>query len=298
MMEMLEYGGFAVLRWCAGRLSFRGAGRLGKALGSAVFLLTPFRKRVTLENLRRAFPERTGKELRDLALEAYENFGITFLEMLWSGRQPAGELMRVVELRNSRAVEARLREGGGIIILSGHFGNWEFILQGVRLRLGVPVATIVQRQRNGRVDAALDAIRTRFGNRTISMGVASREAVRILKGGGVLCVLGDQSGPRESVFVDFFGRPAATHRGVAAFALRIGVPLVMVYVERHEDGTYEALFEEVPLPAGTGEDAVTELTRTHAAMLERRIRMHPGQWLWMHKRWKHREPLPQRGDEA
>ena len=105
----------------------------------------------------------------------------------------------------------------------------------------------------------------------------------------MVLMLGDQSGSKASLYVDFFGRPAATHQGPAAFSLKTGTPIVMVFLIRQKDGTSEAVFEEVDrtgLEAYT-EENIIELTRRHTAILERYIRQHPDHWLWMHKRWKH-----------
>jgi KDO2-lipid IV(A) lauroyltransferase len=123
----------------------------------------------------------------------------------------------------------------------------------------------------------------------IPMGISTREVFRTLQEGKVVAMLGDQSGPKESVFINFFGRPAATHRGAAAFSLKAGAPIVMLFLVRQKDGVYETQFEEVDrsgLEEYT-EENVNELTRRHTAILEKYIRMHPDHWLWMHKRWKH-----------
>jgi KDO2-lipid IV(A) lauroyltransferase len=91
------------------------------------------------------------------------------------------------------------------------------------------------------------------------------------------------------VFVEFFGRPAATHRGTAVFSLKCDTPIVMFFIIRQVDGSHAIAFEEVDREglSGTQEDKITELTRRHTAVLERFIRQYPDHWLWMHKRWKH-----------
>jgi KDO2-lipid IV(A) lauroyltransferase len=121
------------------------------------------------------------------------------------------------------------------------------------------------------------------------MGPSVREVLRALAEGKVIIILGDQSGPRESVFIPFFARPSATHRGAAAFALRAGAPIVMVLLMRRDDGMYDAVFERVDAHglSGDREAQIVELTARHTAVLERNIRERPDHWLWMHKRWKH-----------
>ena len=244
---------------------------------------------MTYENLSRAFPEKPGDELHRIAKGAFRNYGISVLEMLWASGQSGDDLRKTVRIANKEVFENNFARNKGIILLSAHYGSWEFLVQGFRIQLGLPVAMIAQHQRNGRIDALIQAARARFGNTSIPMGVAARDVFRRLQEGGIVLILGDQSGSRESLYIDFFGRPAATHRGAAAFSLKTGAPIVMVFLIRQADGTAEAVLEEVDR---TGveeytEDNVMELTRRHTIILERYIRLHPDHWLWMHKRWKH-----------
>ncbi len=292
MKELIEFHAFRLLKAVAGMLPYRIAGKTGAMLGSLVFRCTPIRKKVTLDNLSHAFPDRTPAERRRIAAGAFKNYGSALVEMLWSGNQSAETLMKTVRVNAGGLPERRLLDPNGLIILSGHFGCWEFIMQGVRLHLDRPFTTIVHRQRNRRVDAVIDRIRTRFGNTTIPMGHGSaRESLKVLRKGGVLAALGDQSGPKESIYVTFFGRPASAHRGVAALALKNRSSLVMVFMVRGGQGIYDAVFEELPFDdlREYNEENIRELTQRHTSVLEKYIRMYPDHWLWMHKRWKHTE---------
>jgi KDO2-lipid IV(A) lauroyltransferase len=289
IVESIEYYCFAFLNWLARLLSFRMAGRVGRFLGAAGYYVIGYRKSITLDNLAHAFPELSEKEIRSIAFKAYKSYATVLVEGLWAGGQTRDELIQTCRFVNPDFLQKHLSNPQGLILLSGHFGNWEFLAGAFSLRLGQPIAIIAQRQRNKRIDATLDAIRTRWGCRMIPMGISTREVFRTLQEGKVVAMLGDQSGPKESVFINFFGRPAATHRGAAAFSLKAGAPIVMLFFVRRKDGVYETHFEEVDR---TGleeytEENVNELTRRHAAILEKYIRMHPDHWLWMHKRWKH-----------
>ncbi len=289
MMESLEYRLFLLVRWIARRLSFASAERVGSFLGAAAFRIIRYRRKITLENLTFAFPALNSREIHRIAAGAYRNYGVALVEMLWAGGASEEELRRTVNLVHPETMRRALDQGKGVILLSGHFGSWELIMSGLRLNLGVPLQTIVQRQRNARIDRLVDADRRRFGNATIPMGPSVREILKALRENQAVALLGDQSGPKESVFVEFFGRPAATHRGPAAFHLKTGAPIVMVFLIRNASGTYDAVFEDLEQNdiKGTTEEKVIELTRRHTAVLERQIRRNPDHWLWMHKRWKH-----------
>ncbi len=289
MKERIEYHLFVLLHRLARLASFGTATSIGAFLGLGVFSLTRIRKKVTMDNLRHAFPEKTDQEKRAIARGAFKTYGIAITQMLWAGSASVAELKSKVNIGDTGPVHRALARGKGLILMSGHFGCWEFLVSSVRLHLGVPFVIIVQTQRNRRINELVDRLRSRFGNQTYPMGPSVRHVMKALQEGKTLALLGDQSGPRESVFVDFFGRPAATHRGPAAFSLRNDTPIVMVFLVRQEDGTYQALFEEVDRSGLTGssDDNVVELTRRHTKVLEEYIRRYPEHWLWMHKRWKH-----------
>ncbi len=289
MKERIEYLLFLCLHGLARLVSFDVATGTGAFLGLCVFSLTRIRREVTLDNLRHAFPEKTEGELRAIARGAFKTYGISITQMLWAGRASVDELKSKVNIGDAGVIERALSRGKGLILMSGHFGAWELLVSSLRLLLGVPFVIIVQTQRNRRINALVDRLRSRFGNLTVPLGPSIRQVMTALREGKVVAILGDQSGPRESVFVDFFGRPAATHRGPAAFSLRNDTPIVMVFLVRQRDGTYDALFEEVDRSglAGSGEENVIELTRRHTRVLEAYIRRYPDHWLWMHKRWKH-----------
>jgi len=285
----IEYLGFLVVRAIGAVLPFRLAGGVGSLLGWFVFRCTPIRKRVTMENLNFAFPELPARDRAQIAKGAYRNYGRAILEMLWEWSASATRIRSVIHLVNPEIAVDAFRRGNGAIILSAHFGSWEFLLATSYFALQEPMTVIVQRQRNRKIDALVDRNRSRFDAHTVDMGQAIREVLRTLKEKGVIFLLGDQSGSKESIFLPFFGRPAATHRGAAAFALRSRAALIMVFLVRRADGTYDAHFEEVGFAdlKESNEQNIIELTRRHMAVLERHIRAHPDHWLWMHKRWKH-----------
>jgi len=291
MKESVEFFFFRLLNGIARKLSFRTAGRIGALLGKLAFALTGVRKSVTFDNLEKAFPELGRKEIRNIARGAYVNYGIAVVEMMWSAGQSLEVLSGTVHFANPHVMEQALAQRKGAIFVSGHFGSWELLVPALGHEFKRPVTAIAQRQRNRQIDALLQVHRFRFGNSTIPMGVSARRVIAALQEEKIVTMLGDQSGPKESVFIDFFGRPSATHRGAAAFSLKTGAPIVMGFLVRKSDGTYEFILEEVDR---TGldqytEENIVELTQRHTAILEKYIRLHPDHWLWMHKRWKHTE---------
>ena len=290
-METFEYLLYRMLRWLVRTMSFRTAGVVGEGLGSFAFTVIRYRRNVTLDNLAKAFPETPRGEILRIARGAYRNYGIALVEMMWTAGASEEELWRILRPVNKEIATEAFRRNKGLILLSGHYGSWELIVTSLRLHLGLPTHVIVQHQRNGRIDRLIDADRKRYDTVTIPMGPSVREVLKTLHDHEMVAMLGDQSGPKEAVFVDFFGRPSATHRGAAVFSLKTGAPIVMFFFIRQSDRTYTVEFEEVDRSGLTGysEENVLELTRRHTAILEKYIRMRPDHWLWMHRRWKHTE---------
>ena len=288
LQETLEFLAVDAMRRVMRRLPLPWVRGIARSLATVVYALG-FRRAVTLDNLAHAFPSMPDAARREVALGAYRNYTTTILELLWTSGKSRERLTELVDIPDRSVIDRLLARGRGLVMVSGHFGGWELLHSSVFPKLGILIAFFVQRQRNGRIDALFEELRGRFGNQTIPMGVSARQAVQVLRDGRVLAGLGDQSGPKEAAFVPFFGRPAATHRGMAAFALKMGAPMIMVAPVRRPDGGYTVLMEEVDLAGldSASEENIVELTRRHTALLESWIRRTPDQWLWMHKRWKH-----------
>ena len=289
MREWLEYAGFQCVRLMVLALPLKSAQRLGAALGAAAYRLVGSRRAIALDNLRHAFPEKSEAERVAIAKGAFRNYGMALIELLWFPNFTDASLRALLHPVGIERIGRKLGEGKGLIVLSGHYGNWELIAFGMSHLSGHPFSIIVQTQSNSRIDAVINRHRSAFGNICIPMGVSVREMLKTLHSGGVVAIAPDQSGPIEGVFVNFFGRSVASHQGPAAFALRTGAPMLMGFMIRQSDMTYEVRVEEVPSDDLTGytPENVVELTQRHTAILEEFIRRHPDHWQWMHRRWKH-----------
>jgi KDO2-lipid IV(A) lauroyltransferase len=291
MIEVLEYAGYMALRAIGRALPYSWADAIGMAAGRFFFSVFGVRRRISMENLRHAFPGTPEQELRTIARDAVGNYGRTMMLFFWSSARDASALNKHVHLRGEHHVRQADALGRGLIVLSGHFGAWELFPFAFATQLNRPLLIIVHTQRNALVDAVVHKDRTRFGNRMVTMEQAPREVLTVLREGGALGLLADQSGPRETLFVEFFGRPCATYRGPALFSLRQGSPIVMPMMVRRPDRDYDLVIEPIDSSdlSGPTEENVRILTERHTALLERYVRQHPDQWLWAHRRWKHTE---------
>jgi KDO2-lipid IV(A) lauroyltransferase len=266
--------------------------RWGGVLGTVLRWLSPSRARITLENLRRAYPDAPISWLRSVQRGAYHNLGVTLLEMTMFPHLTPGETRAMVEFHNLHLIEEAYQEKRGIVLVSGHYGNWELMAFALPLVVDLPVSIIVTEQANKQVDTLLHWYRSRTGNNLIPMDKAARQIIACLKRGEAVALLADQAAtPETDVFVPFFGQLACTYEAPAALTLRYGAPMIVGFAERKEDGHYvvnlhRIQHEDLKFNA----EGLYRLTLRHVAALEEAVRRRPGLWAWQHKRWKHTPP--------
>lgn len=269
----------------------RAADRLGRAAGRTIHRLGIRRKTVE-ENLRLAFPERDEAWIAATTRAAYEHLGRETAAILRLSKLDPQAVVDRTEAEGWDDLQEALSEGKGVILVTGHYGNWEVAASAVAAR-GVPIGAIVRRQGNRLVDERLNGLRRRLGVETIYQSEAPSRVPRLLRRNGVVGIVGDQDARRAGVFVPFFGRPASTHRGPAVFSLKLGAPVFSCIARRMpgDDVRYHVFGERVPV-ARTGDlEADTRSLLTEmAARLEAQIRIAPEQYFWFHRRWKSRAP--------
>ncbi len=262
---------------------------LGKRIGDMLRLLSKKRYNITFDNISKSFPEKSDIECKNIAVDSYRNLGITMIELMAIPKLTEQELKNKIIYENIELIEEKRKLGNGVILLSGHYGNWELLAYTAGYFTGITVSIIVKPQRNETADKILNSYRTNHNNTVVSMYNAARTIVTQLRKGNMIALLADQSATKDKdIFVDFFGRPAATYESPAAMALRLNAPIVMGFAVRQKDGTYRVKLDEIPFnDIKDHEDAVKILTERHVQALENQIRIRPDLWAWQHKRWKH-----------
>lgn len=268
---------------------------LGRALGGLAYMLAGELRRTGAINLRLAFPEKSEQERGALLRECFDSLGrlLGFFSQFSSrSLEQLQGLMHVEGLHNLEAAKAV--EGNKLILYTGHLGAWELTSFGLSV-VGHPFAFLVRRIDNPRIEEMVDRIRRRFGNQTLDKLSAARSMLKILRSGEApLGLLPDLNTlDDEAIFIDFMGVPAATTFVVAKLAVRTKTPLVPVFAPwSHEKRKYLLIVEEpIPIESTGDEEAdVRRVTIQLTARIENQIRRYPGQWLWIHKRWKTRPP--------
>ena len=266
--------------------------RLARFVGGLAYTLG-IRRRVALENLAMALPERSEAEHRAIARGTYITMTRVVLEALAdTHRMPPGwEQEEVVGAEAWMALQAHLATGKGALLVTGHFGNWETLGE-ILVHRGVAINALV-RPLKGALNMRIAENRVRAGAGLIYPKGAVQETVAALNRGECVYMLLDQAIPTKGVFVPFFGKLASTTPAMAIASQKTGVPAWVVMGVR--DGPRMRVHIEGPFPpppAEEGKDSITEHTAIVTAALERVIRQYPEQWLWLHRRWKYTPPSP------
>lgn len=274
-------------------LPFASAFRLGEALGGAAYQLARPQRRTALVNLRIAFPERSEREHLEIIRATCRNLGRMAAEFCHMKSLTAETIAERVTFADRPYWDANNHIIGttGILVLTGHFGNWELLAHAMGL-YGTPIHLIHRPFRNPAFGRFVDGERGRAGTGLISKRQAAREAVRILRTQGIVAVPYDQNATgRWGVFADFFGVPASTHPGLARLAQMSGSPVYPVFLVRQDGSTRHqiVILPEVELVRnGDRErDTLENLTRMNRVFADM-VHRHPDHWIWMHKRWRTR----------
>jgi KDO2-lipid IV(A) lauroyltransferase len=271
-----------------GKMSWDRVRRSGARIGRLMARLDPRRFAITIENLRQAFPEKEERELKSIAIQSYENLGITMAELLKSRSVSDTELLSRVQYNNPHMIQRLHGKGQGLILLSGHYGNWEFLAITAGLIQDEQVNVVVKYQQNNYVNQRLLKLREKWGNKLIDMGNAARSIMSVVKENGILAMLVDQRASEDKdIYVDFFGRKAATYEAPASLSIKYDIPIVMGFANRLPDGRYKVdLIELDRTGMDKAANPIEELTKRHVRLLEKEIRKNPGMWAWQHDRWK------------
>jgi len=272
--------GFRVLTW-------RGAQRVGAALGWMGWYVASRDRRRILRHLQIAFPDASLEECRRLGHRSLRHHGISLAECLYLLTHDCAAVARHVEVEGWESVETARSAGRPLLILTGHCGNWELLAAAINCR-GLEMRVAARELEAPEYQRLLLAFRSRFGTETIPRGSrgAARHLLKTLREGGALGMLIDQDTRVEGVWIPFFGHPAYTPLAAAQLAQRHRTAVIPAFIERLPDGSHLARFQPpLDLP-----DDPTEATGIMQGYIEAQVRRVPEQWVWMHRRWRRRPP--------
>jgi KDO2-lipid IV(A) lauroyltransferase len=284
-----EYAAF----WCLTKLTQLLPGRvadwIAAILGRLGYIILTSRRRIAMENLKRAFgDEKSDAQLRSITKEVFVNIVRSMIEFACFPLLTKERILRLVpEHTGLEHFEEALKGGKGCIFVAGHFGHWELI--GAWVAAGeYPIDYLVGQQHNPYVDNAFNSYRRSLGVGIIPVGVTARHVIKSLKENRIVALLSDQHSASGGAVVTFFGRPASTPKGPAAFAVKTGCPIVFGALIREGYKRHRGVIEPPIYPPDSGDRGkdIVNMTQAYTAKLEAVVRKHPEQWMWTHRRWK------------
>jgi len=271
-------------------LSPAAGARLAAALGSLAYAADTRRRNTACENIRRSGIARDEAEVRRIAKASFRHFAGVIADSLNTDRLfAAGNWQDHVRMEIDPACMRILQDPGkGVILASGHLGNWEIAAQ--FLSTIKPVVGITRRMNNPYTDALMQKRKPRHRFRlTPKHDADTGRFLAALKAGEALALLVDQHAPgSHGMMIDFFGTPASTHTSPALLHLITKTPLCFGYCIK--TGPDRFLFKAPPpieIPrTGKREPDVRTILEALTGALEDAIRQYPDQYLWAHRRWR------------
>ncbi len=291
MRRKLEFVAVRALIYLLGLLPRQAARTVGAVIGALAFLFLGRLRRVGYKNLQIAFPARSHREHASILRCEYRNLGWLLAEFCQMRKYTPENTRGFLGYEGlERYLEAR-DAGQGVLILTGHLGAWE-LSSFYHSLMGHPMSMVIRRLDNELVDRLVNGVRCLHGNKVVHKDDFARGLISAMRQGETVGILMDTNmTPPQGLFVDFFGTEACTASGMARVALRTGAAVLPGFLLWDESSQRYILHfgEQLALIRTDDNDAdIAANTALFTRVLEDYIRRYPGQWLWLHRRWKTR----------
>jgi KDO2-lipid IV(A) lauroyltransferase len=284
-------------------LSWRLALALARGMAWLAYRLNRRHRLVALDNLRHAFGHLDTAALDRLVRASYLHLTTMLVEMIrlprMLHRHNVGDYVRPEHRDDLQWARAVADSGRPILVLTGHFGNWEVLSYAMGLD-GFRGAIVARRLDNPYLDRFLARFRRKTGLTLLDKTADYPRILDCLARGGAVGIVGDQDAGPRGLFVRFFGRPASTFKSIALLSLEYAAPIVVLGAARvGQPMQYRVYLEDVIEPAehASRADAARAITQRYTDALERMVRRHPEQYFWLHRRWKN-QPAARKKQQA
>ena len=262
---------------------------LGNGLGFVAWLLLPTYRQLARRNVEIAFdPEKSAAEKRGIVRRHFQQLGANLLSGMKLNAMPLEEVAALVVTEGADEVHRSLRAGRPVVVALSHLGNWELFAQIVPHYFGYTrLSTVYQKLGNRHLDQFVRQQRARFGVELFDRSEGFQEAIRLLRGGGMIGILSDQHAGDHGLWTPFFGRLASTSPLPALLCKRTGAALFAASLYTDGPGRWRMIFSPaLDLP----NDSVLSLTAKTNEVIMEEIRRAPEDWFWVHNRWKTPRP--------
>jgi len=287
----LEYFGLFWLKKILTGMAHSERYQLANILGLIGYYFVPYRKKVILANLRKAFPNQSNNWHRQIARKTYRHFAAVFLDICAVYELSAARFGQLISSVNPEVVDEALAEHRGSVMVLFHFGNWEIMADWLA-RAGYPIAAVAAHLKNRLIDRIIMQMRSRHGIQIIPKGKRGNlRLLRHLRDNHILLLLADQDARRNGIWIRFFNQWSSAFRGPILFASYRQSPVILATCLREASRKYSIHFErlDTSLPPGNV-SAVHYLTQKYTDYFECLISQQPEQYYWFHRRWKTKPP--------
>jgi KDO2-lipid IV(A) lauroyltransferase len=287
--HQFEYYLVRLITFIATVLPLRLAHFIGDLIGDLFYFIIRTRKKTALKNLQQAFNgEKSERELRQILRRHYHHFGRMMIEFARIPIFNPDDLLKQVSKQDIEYIQGLINQSKGLMIFTGHFGNWEYLAAALA-KINPPLYAVFKQQKNLAIDDLIKKNRTRLGLLPLKIkGGAAKGVINAIKQKKMVIFLLDQDAGKKGIFIDFFGRPASTVKGPAQIAIKYRVPIIMAFGIRDKNGLIKLHFHKFPdiNQFSNDEQGVQEFLVEYSNILEKYIRQYPEQWFWMHRRWR------------
>lgn len=282
-----------IIAWLLWGLPMPVALWVGRLFGRLTWHVIRLRRKVILDALQQAFPDKNRKEHARIAAAMYRQLGMTVIECLRVAHHPPDQLERYVRWENEKYLKQTIDQGRGALVLMAHTGNWELFGWSACSK-GYEATAVVKKFKDSAFQQYWTGTRQRTGLKLLSSQEPSamRTCLKRIRAGEAVAMIMDQYRPvLKGVQVEFFGRMANTTPGLALMAAATQVPVVPVFTLRQPDHTHLIkVLSPLDPPPDRSETSILTATQEYTRIIEQIVREHPEQWIWMHKRWKKTPP--------
>lgn len=285
----IEFFLFRLILALLKKLGLEKTRKFASGFGIFIYYFIPIRRSTTIANLKKAFPEKSSSEIRSIARRNYQSITITFFELMLIPHLSQDEIDRQVSIDGMNLINEKLQKGKGLILLTAHFGNWEFIIAYFAPKLEGKFNVLIKPQRNPYITKWLEETRSVSNAKIIPIGVSVKAIFQALNKGEVVLIAGDQRGHVAGPRFNFFNQSTAYYTGTAAILFRTRSELLVGFIHREKDFSYRLVIKEIDysdLPDDE-ENWINQLTQRYINILEQHVKESPEQYFWMHKLWKY-----------
>lgn len=291
-IDRLQYVGLRLVHMMMHCWPVRANLAVARLIGDFVYTVDKKHRNRAIHNIHRCFPHFSDKKVQALARESMQQMFMLFVEVLFTVRlirlDTFAKRLKFRDFKES--LDLLMRRHGGLILITGHYGNWEILGYAMAL-LGFPTVSIARSLDNKYVNEWLLGVREKVGQKIVHKKGVTDIVMETLANEGTVGIIADQDAGKKGLFVDFFGRKASTYKSIGLLAMEYNVPIVIGYGRRldnnfnFEIGTSDIIY---PKDWADQDHALQYITQRYTTAIEKFIIEAPGQYLWVHRRWKTR----------